>query len=47
MALPSLAGIPEIKISNQDMYFARGLFGELQIDVWLTNNPLFDKVARK
>jgi len=47
MALPSLAKIPEIKISNQDMYFARGLFGELQIDILLTKNPLFDKVARK
>lgn len=47
MTLPSLAKIPEIKISSQDMYFARGLFGELQIDVLLTTNPLFDKVARK
>jgi hypothetical protein len=47
MALPSLAKIPEIKISRQDMYFARGLFGELQIDVLLTNNPLFESVARK
>lgn len=47
MAFPSLAKIPEIKISSQDMYFARGSFGELQIDVLLTKNPLFDKVARK
>lgn len=47
MALSSLAKIPEIKISSQDMYFARGLFGELQIDILLTENPLFDKVARK
>lgn len=47
MALPSLVKIPEIKISSQDMYFARGLFGELQIDVLLTKNPLFDKVARE
>jgi hypothetical protein len=47
MALPSLAKIPEIKVSSQDMYFARGLFGELQIDILLTSNPLFDKVARK
>jgi hypothetical protein len=47
MALPSLAKIREIKISNQDMYFARGLFGELQIDILLTKNPLFDQVARK
>lgn len=47
MALPSLAKIPEIKISSQDMCFARGHFGELQIDILLTQNPLFDKVARK
>jgi len=47
MALPSLVKIPEIKISSQDMYFARGQFGELQIDILLTKNPLFDKVARE
>ena len=47
MALPSLAKIPEIKISSQDMYFARGVFRELQIDILLTNNPLFDRVARQ
>ena len=46
MALPSLQKIPEIRITSQDMYFARGQFGELQIDVLLTRNPLFDKVAR-
>jgi len=46
MASPSLVKIPEIKISSQDMYFARGLFGELQIDILLTKNPLFEKVAR-
>lgn len=47
MALPSLAKLPEIKIESQDMYFARGKFGELQIDILLTKNPLFDKVAKK
>ncbi len=47
MALPSLAKLPEISISTQDMYFARGQFGELQIDFLLTKNPLFDKVAKK
>lgn len=46
MALPSLEKIPEIKISSQDMYFAQGNLGELQIDILLTNNPLFDKVAK-
>ena len=46
MALPSLAKLPEIKIESQDMYFARGKFGELQIDLLLTKNTLFDKVAK-
>ena len=47
MALPSLAKLPEIKIESQDMYFARGKFGELQIDILLTKNPLFAKVDEK
>jgi hypothetical protein len=44
MALRSLKKLPEIKIESQDMYFARGRFGELQIDILLTKNPLFAKV---
>ena len=47
MALPSLNKIPEIEITSQDMYFARGHFGELQLDILLTENPLFNKVAKK
>lgn len=47
MALPSLEKLPEIEIESQDMYFVRGRFGELQIDVLLTKNPLFDRVAKK
>jgi hypothetical protein len=46
MALPSLSKLPEIKIESQDMYFARGKFGELLIDILLTKNPLFDQVAK-
>jgi hypothetical protein len=46
MALPSLEKIPEIKIESQDMYFARGKFGELQIDILLTKNPLFASVDK-
>lgn len=46
MALPSLSKLPEIKIDSQDMYFARGKFGELQIDILLTKNPLFAKVEK-
>lgn len=47
MALPSLEKLPEIKIESQDMYFARGKFGELQIDILLTKNPLFATVEKK
>ena len=46
MALPSLEKLPEIKIESQDMYFVRGKFGELQIDILLTKNPLFAKVEK-
>ena len=46
MALPSLTKLPEIKLESQDMYFARGKFGELQIDILLTKNPLFAKVEK-
>lgn len=46
MTLPSLAKLPEIKIESQDMFFARGKFGELQIDILLTKNPLFAKVEK-
>ena len=46
MASPSLIKIPEIKIESQDAYFVRGKFGELQIDILLTKNPLFAKVEK-
>jgi hypothetical protein len=46
MALPSLSKLPEIKIESQDMFFARGKFGELQIDILLTRNPLFAEVEK-
>jgi hypothetical protein len=44
MALPSLKKLPEIKIESEDVYIARGRFGELQINILLTKNPLFAKV---
>lgn len=47
IALPALAKLPEIVVEKQDMYFARGKFCELQIDILLTKNPLFDKVRRQ
>jgi len=44
MALSSLGQLPEIEITGQDNDFVRGKYGELQIDILLTKNPLFKKV---
>jgi len=44
MAFSSLEKLPELKISSQDLNFVRAEYGELQIDVLLTKNPLFKKV---
>ena len=44
MAVSSLAKLPEITISSQEMYFVRANYKELQIDILLTKNPLFEKV---
>lgn len=46
MAVSSLEKLPEIRIIEQNVDFARGQFNELQIDLLLTRNPLFDKVKR-
>lgn len=47
MAVSSLDKLPELKITSQDMYFARAIYGELQIDLLLTQNPLFNKVHQE
>lgn len=47
MALPSLRKLPELQIAQQELDFARGTFDELQIDVLLTRNRLFDQVRRQ
>jgi hypothetical protein len=47
MSLSSLEKLPELKVTSQDMYFARADYGGLQIDVLLTQNPLFKKVQNK
>lgn len=47
MAVSSLDKLPELKITSQDMYFARANYGELQIDILLTQNPLFRKVHKE
>ena len=47
MALASLKKLPEIKITGRDNNFARGRFDELQIDILLTRNRLFEKVRQR
>jgi hypothetical protein len=47
MSLSSVEKLPELEISSQDMYFVRANYGELDIDVLLTKNPLFKKVHSK
>lgn len=39
-----LAEFPEITITDENQDFARGLYNELQIDLLLTRNPLFQLV---
>lgn len=40
----SLKLIPELELSSQDLYFARGAFEGLPVDVLLTRNPVFHEV---
>lgn len=47
VAVASLDRLPEITLSSQDLYFARGQFQGLQIDFLLTSNPLFEQVGRR
>ncbi len=48
MALSELSRVPEIEIESRDsLYFARGRFAGLQIDLLLTENPLFRRVQRE
>ncbi len=46
IAVSSLEKLPEIRIMEQTPDFARARFNELQIDLLLTRNPLFEKVRR-
>ena len=44
MAVSSLEKLPELQVSSQDNNFVRANYKELQIDILLTQNPLFKKV---
>ncbi|MBN1221319.1 MAG: hypothetical protein JXM69_20515 [Anaerolineae bacterium] len=47
MALSSLKKLPEIEVISQETNFVQGKFGELQIDILLTRNRLFERVRRR
>jgi hypothetical protein len=47
MAVSALEKLPEISVSSRDLYFARGQYLGLNIDILLTENPLFEKVSQK
>ena len=47
MAVSALDELPEIAVVSRDLYFARGQFEGLQIDLLLTENPLFEMVMWK
>nr|MCU0492933.1 hypothetical protein [Chloroflexaceae bacterium] len=46
VAVSSLKKLPEIAVTSEDPFFARGTFKGLQIDFLLTRNPLFAHVQR-
>jgi len=43
----ALKKLPEIIITSQDTFFARGRYQDLQIDFLLTKNPLFAHVQKR
>ncbi len=47
MAVSSLEKLPELKIISKDAHFVHADYDGLQIDILLTENPLFDTVYRK
>ena len=47
MAVSSLKALPELKVTSQDANFARAQFDQLQIDILLTRNRVFDLVRRR
>lgn len=47
MAASSLEKLPQLKVVSKDMYFVRADYKGLQIDVLLTQNPLFKRVQGK
>ena len=47
MSVSALEKLPELKIEDRNDFFARGKFKSIQVDLLLTDNPLFKNVAEK
>ncbi len=47
LAVKDLERLPEIEITERDVYFARGVFEGVQVDFLLTNTPLFRRVQKE
>jgi hypothetical protein len=47
MSVATLRKIPELLIVEESEYFARATFRSVQVDLLLTKNPLFKRVAKK
>lgn len=47
VAVSALEELPEIALLSRDRYFARGQFDGLQIDLLLTDNPLFALIRQQ
>lgn len=47
VALSDLEELPELIIEERNEWFARAAYGPLQVDLLLTENPLFAEVAAK
>jgi len=45
MSVAALEKLPELKIDDRNDFFARGKFKSIQVDLLLTNHPLFKIVA--
>jgi hypothetical protein len=46
MALPDVAQLPEFTMEDKNEWFGRGKFGELQVDLLFTANPVFALVEK-
>jgi hypothetical protein len=47
MAVSALERLPELRLENRDVDFARSRFGNLRVDMLLTSNPLFEEVHKR